>query len=48
LLQCLEPLGPERHDHPPMIPNSRPPSGSPHVGITPPVQAHVSLDKAEP
>ena len=36
LLQCLEPLGLERHDHPPMIPAPRRPSGSLYVGITRP------------
>ena len=46
LLQRLEPLGLERHDLPPMIPNSRPLSGSFYVGITFPVQAHVSLEEA--
>jgi hypothetical protein len=30
-----------------MIPNSGLPSGSFHVGITTPVQAHVSLEKAK-
>ena len=44
--QGLKLLGLERHDHPPMMPGSRPPSGSCHVGNTDPLQAHVALEKA--
>ncbi len=33
-------------DHSPIISNSRSPSDPSHLGITPPVQAHVSLEKA--
>ena len=46
LLRCLEPLGLEYRAHPPMILNARTPLGSLHAGITLPIQAHLSLEKA--
>jgi len=48
LIQALETFGSECHDHPPMIPDPEPPSGSLLVGNTRPLQAHLSLDKASP
>ncbi len=47
LLQALETFGSECHDHPPMIPEPGQPSGSLLAGNARPVQAHVSLDKAQ-
>src|SRR5699024_8731446 len=46
LVNGLESLGMECHDHPPMIPNSRPPSSSSVLGNARLAQAHVSLDNA--
>src|SRR5699024_3455695 len=47
LVNGLESLDMELHDHAPMIPNSGPPSSSSVLGNTPRAQApHVSLDKA--
>ncbi len=43
LVQGPKPLDVESQDHPPMIPNTR--SGSSLVGLTSPLQAHLSWER---